>query len=68
LAHTSASFFPGSALSFTTGVDPIRSRTDPAPFKFATVLLVFREGREIRNAVAQMLYFQLVKVNEIVST
>src|ERR1044071_4129491 len=36
LAQTSASFFPGSALSLTTGVEPIRSRTDLAPFKFVT--------------------------------
>src|ERR1051325_8016482 len=47
LAQTCASFFPGSALSLTTGVEPIRSRTDLAPFKFDTIIsLVFRKRRE----------------------
>src|SRR5262245_56823245 len=44
LAHTSASFLSGRALSFTTGVEPIRSRTDRAPFKPATICSSFLVG------------------------
>jgi hypothetical protein len=35
---------PGRDLSLTTGVEPIRSKTDRAPFKLATGVLVFLEG------------------------
>src|SRR6266545_872402 len=64
LAQTSASLIPGRALSLTTGVEPIRSRTDRAPFKFATMLPVFRDRRRIRIDDGQMLYFRTVNVNE----
>jgi hypothetical protein len=42
----------------------MRSRTDRAPFKFATMLPVFRDRREVRIDDGQMLYFRTVNVNE----
>src|SRR5215470_13858880 len=66
-AHTSASFLPGSVLSFTTGVEPIRSRTDRAPLKLITSVLVFLNRGEVRIDVNHMLYSCPTKVNEMIS-
>jgi len=43
-AQTSASRLPARDLSFTTGVEPMRSKMDRAPFKIATAMLVFLGG------------------------
>jgi hypothetical protein len=36
---------PGRALNFSTGVEPIRSKMDRAPFELATGMPVFLEGK-----------------------
>ena len=62
-AQTSASSLPGNLFSFRTGVEPIRSRMDPAPFNVINAVLDVRKRERSSNRFAGMLYTCQIKVN-----
>src|ERR1043165_4665140 len=60
-AHTSASFFPVRVFNLTTGVEPMRSRTDRAPFKLLTVYSSFARGVKLELSMAECYSFVSLK-------
>src|SRR5687768_13063079 len=60
LAQTSAPFLSARARSLTTGVEPIRSSTDRAPFMLATRFSTFLVGMKFELTFAKCYSFALV--------
>ena len=60
----SESFLPGRLFNLTTGVVPMRSTMEEAPFKLATVSTFLPKlGVEDRSEFHAMLYFHVREVN-----
>src|SRR5215204_2451688 len=55
-AQTSASSLPGKLLSLRTGVEPIRSRMDPAPFDIANAVLDFPKRVNLEKICGYAIY------------